>query len=74
MNLVNLGIDWGPTWHVIGLRDMDHDFKVDIVLQNDNGAAAVWEDYGSFGGGVASFRSVGITPNPNPNGHVWDLL
>jgi len=77
MNLVNFGlggIDPGPTWHVAGLRDMNGDGKADIVLQNDNGAAAVWEDYTSFGGGVASFLSVGITPNPNPNGHVWDLL
>jgi len=74
MNLVNLGTDWGPTWHVVGLRDMNGDLKADVVLQNDNGSAAVWEDYTSFGEGVASFLTVGISPNPNPNGHVWDLL
>jgi len=74
MNLVSLVIDWGPTWHVVGLRDMNNDAHADMVLQNDDGAAAVWEDYTSFGGGVASFLPVAITPNPNPNGHVWDLL
>ena len=53
---------------------MNGDARSDILLQNDNGAAAVWENYTTLGGGVASFLSVGITPNPNPNGHVWDLL
>jgi len=47
----------------------------DIVFQNDNGAAAVREDYHSLGGGSATFKTVlPISPNPNPNGHVWDLL
>jgi len=73
MNLVNLNP--GPTWHIVGLRDMDHDLKADILFQNDNGAAAVWEGYQSLGGGSATFNTVlPITPNPNPNGHVWDLL
>jgi len=75
MNLIN--INPGPSWHVVGMRDMNGDNHEDIVFQNDNGAAAVWEDYASAGGGagVATFLSVlAITPNPNPNGHVWDLL
>jgi len=73
MNLIN--INPGPAWHIVGLRDMDGDVKKDIVFQNDNGAAAVWEDYRSLGGGSATFDTVlAITPNPNPNGHVWDLL
>jgi len=47
----------------------------DILFQNDNGAAAVWEGYHLLGGGLATFDTVlAIDPNPNPNGHVWDLL
>ena len=72
MNLVN--INPGPSWHIVGLRDMNEDGQADILFQNDNGAAAVWEGYHSFGG-VATFNAVlPIDPNPNPNGHVWDLL
>jgi len=72
-NLVNLNP--GPAWHIVGLRDMDADGLVDILFQNDNGAAAVWEDYHSLGIGSATFTTLlAITPNPNPNGHVWDLL
>ena len=73
MNVVNLNP--GPTWHIASMRDMNGDEKADILFQNDNGAAAVWEGYHSLGGGVATFDQVlAITPNPNPNGHVWDLL
>jgi len=72
-NLVNLNP--GPAWHIVGLRDMDDDSHIDIVFQNDSGAAAVWEDYQPLLGGGATFNTVlAITPNPNPNGHVWDLL
>jgi len=73
MNLIN--INPGPAWHVVGLRDMDLDRHADILFQNDNGVAAMWEDYQSLGGGSATFHVVlPINPNPNPNGHVWDLL
>jgi len=72
-NLINLNP--GPAWHIVGLRDMDGDTLLDLVFQNDNGAAAVWEDYQSLGGGMGTFNTVlAITPNPNPNGLVWDLL
>jgi len=72
-NLVNLNP--GPAWHVVGLRDMNGDGSADILFQNDNGAATVWDQYQSLGGGSATFNLVGnIIPNPNPNGHVWDLL
>jgi len=72
-NLINLNP--GPSWHIVGMRDMDHDAHIDILLQNDNGAAAVWEGYEPLGGGSATFDTVlAIDPNPNPNGHVWDLL
>jgi len=73
MNLVNIGgIDLGPTWHVVGLRDINSDFRADVVLQNDNGSAAVWEDYTPYGAGLATFLPFAMTPSPNPNGHVWD--
>ena len=73
VNLVNLNP--GPTWHVAGLRDMSNDGHAGILFQNDNGVAATWEDYHSLGGGLATFdRVLAIDPNPNPNGHVWDLL
>ena len=73
MNLVNLNP--GPAWHIVALRDMDFDGHADILFQNDNGAAAVWEGYQSLGGGMATFTTeLPITPNVNPNGHVWDLL
>jgi len=72
-NLVNLNP--GPAWHIVGLRDMNGDHRADIVFQNDNGAAAEWENYQSLGGGSATFNAVlPIGPNPNPNGLVWDLL
>jgi len=64
----------GPSWHIVGLRDMDQDGHADILFQNDNGAAAVWQDYIPIAGGLAAFLALSITPNPNPNGHVWDLL
>jgi len=74
MNLINLNP--GPAWHIVpGFRDINENTAADILFQNDNGAAAVWENYDSLGGGSATFLTVlPITPNPNPNGHVWDLL
>src|SRR5262249_16649391 len=72
VNLIN--IDPGPSWHIVGLRDMNGDQHADILFQNDNGAAAVWEDYTLIGSGMATVLALPITPNPNPNGHVWDLL
>jgi len=71
--LINLNP--GPSWHIAGLRDMNGDGHADILFQNDNGAAAVWEKYQDLGVGSATFATVlAIDPNPNPNGHVWDLL
>jgi len=72
--LVN--INPGPAWHIVGLRDMDHDGKADIVFQDDNGAPAFWGAYTTLGLGTgsASFTEVFSITNPNPNGHVWDLL
>jgi hypothetical protein len=39
----NLG-NPGAGWHVVGVRDMNADGQADILLQNDNGAAAVWDN------------------------------
>src|SRR5262249_53125555 len=73
MSLIN--INPGPSWHIVGMRDMDNNQIADILFQNDNGAAAVWEDYQALGSTSATFNKVlAIDPNPNPNGHVWDLL
>ena len=70
-----ININPGPAWHIVGLRDTDGDFKADILFQNDNGAAAVWQGYQGLGGGLATVSAeLSIIPNPNPNGHVWDLL
>ena len=72
-----VNINPGPAWHIVGLRNMNNDDlgSGDILFQNDNGAAAVWEGYHLLGGGLATFDTVlAIDPNPNPNGHVWDLL
>ena len=72
-NLVN--INPGPAWHIVGMRNMKGGGGDDILFQNDNGAAAVWENYHSLGGGLATFNTLlPITPDANPNGHVWDLL
>ena len=72
-NLVN--INPGPAWHIAGMRDMNNDAAhIDILFQNDDGTAAVWENYQSLGGGSATFNTVLPIPNANPNGHVWDLL
>ena len=70
-----ININPGPSWHIVGLRDMNKDGAADILWQNDNGAAAVWENYQSLGGDMGTFNTVlAIDPNPNPNGHVWELL
>ena len=75
-----IDINPGPAWHIVSLRYIGGSGNADnggadILFQNDNGATAVWEDYINLGGGSATFDTVlPITPNPNPNGHVWDLL
>jgi len=74
LNLVDL--DPGPAWHIVGLRELTHDAQIDILFQHDNGEVAAWARYESFGNGSATFHSVGqfTLLDPNPNGHVWDLL
>jgi len=53
---------------------MDGDANADILL-NDNGAAAVWDNFRILDFQSSTFDTVlPITPNANPNGPVWDLL
>jgi len=73
VNLVNLNP--GPSWHIVGLRNIDADGQADILFQNDNGAVAGWADYRILDFASSTFDTVfPLIPNPNPNGHVWDLL
>jgi hypothetical protein len=61
----------GPTWHVADVRDMNGDSKADILLQNDNGATAVWDNIQSNG----THDGFNINPNPNPSGHLdWHVV
>jgi hypothetical protein len=72
----------GAGWHVVGVRDLDagsplDDGRADILLQNDNGATAVWTNIvqnpqGSSNGTHDGFN---INPNPNPSGHLdWHVV
>jgi hypothetical protein len=58
-------------WHVVGVRDMDSDGRADILLQNDNGATAVWDKIQQNG----THDGFNINPNPNPSGHLdWHVV
>jgi hypothetical protein len=66
----NLG-NPGAGWHVVGVRDMDGDSRADLVLQNDNGATAVWTNIQPNG----THDGFNINPNPNPSGHLdWHVV
>jgi hypothetical protein len=66
----NLG-NPGAGWHVVGVRDMNGDSRADLVLQNDNGATAVWDNIQSNG----THDGFNINPNPNPAGHLdWHVV
>jgi hypothetical protein len=60
----------GPGWHVVGVRDMNVDGRADLLLQNDNGAAAVWTNIQANG------THDGFNFNPQPNsGHLdWHVV
>ena len=61
----------GAGWHVVGVRDFNADGKADILLQNDNGATAVWDKIQSNG----THDGFNINPNPNPSGHLdWHVV
>jgi len=70
----NLG-NPGPGWHVVGVRDMNSDGRADLLLQNDNGLAAVWDNIewtpGTSSGTSGRFD---FTPQPN-SGHLdWHIV
>jgi hypothetical protein len=65
----------GAGWHVVAVRDMNSDGRADLVLQNDNGAAAVWDNI-QFTPGTTNGTHDGFnfTPQPNPSGHLdWHI-
>jgi len=71
----NLG-NPGAGWHVVAVRDMNSDERADLLLQNDNGAAAVWTNIqwtpGTTNGTHDGFN---FTPQPNPNFHLdWHIV
>jgi hypothetical protein len=59
--------DPGPTWHAIGASDFNGDGHSDILWQNVNGQAVVWEMNGTtqIAGG-----SQLVGPNPGPSWHA----
>jgi hypothetical protein len=65
---LNIAQNNGPTWHIVGARDMDGDAQAGILWQNDNGTSAVWENFSVGPGGTAVFsRQENINPQPDPN-------
>jgi hypothetical protein len=66
----------GAGWHVVAVRDMNSDGRADLLLQNDNGAAAVWDNIqftpGTTNGTHGGFN---FNPQPNPSGHLdWHIV
>src|SRR5262249_52970963 len=55
--MILIDLNPGPSWHIVGLRNMDGDLNADILFQNDNGAAAVWESYQPLGSESATFNT-----------------
>jgi ELWxxDGT repeat protein len=64
----NVGPDPGPSWTEIGTGDFNGDGHSDILWQNTNGQAAIWEMNGTnqLAGG-----STGVGPNPGP---TWQVI
>ena len=70
----NLG-NPGAGWHVVGVRDMNSDGRADLVLQNDNGAAAVWDNIQTSGQTGGTHDGFNFNPQPNPNFHLdWHIV
>jgi hypothetical protein len=65
----------GPSWHVVAVRDMNADGRADLLLQNDNGAAAVWDNIQQIGA-TSNGTHGGFNFNPQPNsGHLdWHVV
>ena len=53
-----VGPNPGPSWTAIGTGDFNHDRHSDILWQNTNGQAAIWEMNGTnqIAGGSAAGR------------------
>jgi hypothetical protein len=53
----------GPSWHIAGIGDFNHDGGSDLLWQNSSGEAAIWEMDGTklIGGAVLG--------NPGPTWH-----
>jgi len=60
--------DVGTTWHVKGMGDVNGDARADIILQNDNGAVAVWEMGGP--NGTTTIGQFNVTQNPGASWHI----
>ena len=54
----------GPSWHALGTGDFNGDGRADILWQNSNGEAAIWEMNGT---NVIAAASLG---NPGPDWHI----
>jgi hypothetical protein len=54
----------GPSWHIMGTGDYNHDGKADILWQNSSGAVAVWEMNGT------SVLAAATIANPGPTWHA----
>ena len=59
----------GPSWTEIGPGDFNDDGHSDILWQNANGQASIWEmnENTLLGGGA-------VSPNPGPSWHAVGLL
>jgi hypothetical protein len=64
----------GAGWRVVAVRDMNSDGRADILLQNDNGAAAVWDNIQQTPN-TSNGTHDGFNFNPQPNsGHLdWHI-
>jgi hypothetical protein len=63
-----VGPNPGPSWHAVGTGDFNGDGHSDILFQNTNGQAAIWEMNGTnvIGSALAG-------PNPGTSWHAVGL-
>jgi hypothetical protein len=54
----------GPSWHIFGAGDYNHDGRSDILFQNSSGAVDIWEMNGT------SIVQSSLLPNPGPTWHA----